>query len=217
LPCASCGWFPSPPFVYIQGFSYLWLLGGSYGVVTELISGFTLIAHSVRSSSHNCHFGSKLSFSWLHLELSVKSPSVSPPYPLFQWYLQSKEIFIETGYEMLKLSIWCTRFRRIIRVSCTGRSSENICKSLVQALRKNETQDETLSLPPKLVEKLVRVPVTFSFVKFSFPVKLIVWCPIMPKLAQLVPSQHYVKGFWPFYSTTRMECEPASHTFNFLS
>jgi hypothetical protein len=27
------------------------------------------------------------------------------PYPLFQWYLQSKEIFIKFEYEMLKLSI----------------------------------------------------------------------------------------------------------------
>jgi hypothetical protein len=27
------------------------------------------------------------------------------PYPLFQWYPQSKEIFIKSQYEMLKLSI----------------------------------------------------------------------------------------------------------------
>ncbi len=32
--------------------------------------------------------------------------SVFTPYPLFQWYLQSKkEIFIKSQYEMLKLSI----------------------------------------------------------------------------------------------------------------
>jgi hypothetical protein len=42
----------------------------------------------------------------------MKSSSVSPPisssfapYPLFQWYTQSKDIFIKSGYEMLKLNI----------------------------------------------------------------------------------------------------------------
>jgi hypothetical protein len=46
------------------------------------------------------------------LELSIKSPSVSPPIssafapsPLFQWYPQSKENLLDLGIEMLKLSI----------------------------------------------------------------------------------------------------------------
>jgi hypothetical protein len=47
----------------------------------------------------------------MKLELCKKSPSVSPPissafvpYPLFfQWYPQSKEIFIKSGYEMQHL------------------------------------------------------------------------------------------------------------------
>jgi hypothetical protein len=44
------------------------------------------------------------------IELSVKSPSLCPlfgpeSYPLFQWYLQSKEIFIKSQYEILKNSI----------------------------------------------------------------------------------------------------------------
>ncbi len=74
------------------------------------------------------------------LELSIKSPSVSPPIssafthnPLFQWYLQSKGNFIKSGYEMLKLSIYCTRFESNYRTNCTGRSSENICISSASA------------------------------------------------------------------------------------
>jgi hypothetical protein len=49
---------------------------------------------------------------FLVLDLSIKSPSVSPPissafapYPLLRWYLQSNEIFVKFGHEMLKLSI----------------------------------------------------------------------------------------------------------------
>ncbi len=45
-------------------------------------------------------------------ELPLQSPSVSPPissafapYPLFQWYPQSKENLLKSEYEMLKLSI----------------------------------------------------------------------------------------------------------------
>jgi hypothetical protein len=49
----------------------------------------------------------------------------------------------------------------------------------VEALKKKERQDETQFLSPKLVEKLVWVPVVSLCVKFSFP--------IMPKLAVLAP------------------------------
>jgi hypothetical protein len=45
-----------------------------------------------------------MEYSLIVLELSVKSPSVSPPissafapYPLFQWYPQSKEILLDLG------------------------------------------------------------------------------------------------------------------------
>jgi hypothetical protein len=40
----------------------------------------------------------------------------------------------------------------------------------VEALRKKRKDRMNLSLPPKLVEKLVWIPVIFPFVKFSFPV-----------------------------------------------
>jgi hypothetical protein len=43
---------------------------------------------------------------------TLKSPCLHPvfgpvftPYPLFPWYLQSKDIFIKSQNEMLKLSI----------------------------------------------------------------------------------------------------------------
>jgi len=59
--------------------------------------------------------------------------------------------------------------RAIIVVVQVG--AVKIYGAALQALRKKETQDEMkLSLPPKLVEKLVSVSVYFFFVKFSFPV-----------------------------------------------
>ncbi len=63
---------------------------------------------------------------------------------------------------MLKLSIQCTRFHS----SCTGRSSENICSSSGGAQERDQIK---LSLPPKLLEKLVWFRL-FCCVKFSFSV-----------------------------------------------
>ncbi len=66
------------------------------------------------------------------LKLAVKSPLVSPripsaftPYPLFQWYSQSKKF-------MLNLSMYDYS-------SCTGRSSENICRRSGGAQEKGKT------------------------------------------------------------------------------
>jgi hypothetical protein len=99
----------------------------------------------------------------------VKSPLVWPPIPSFSGIYEVRN-FIKSGYEMLKLSIQCTRFESNFS-SCTGRSSENICSSQwVQALRQKKTiQDETqFTTKPKLVEKLVWVPV-ISFCKIFIP------------------------------------------------
>jgi hypothetical protein len=116
------------------------------------------------------------------IKLSVKSPSLSPPIPSFQWYSQSNEIiislvfqwypqsnenFIKSQYEILKLIIECTRFKTNYS-SCIGRSSENICSSIGGAQEKGK-RGMKLSLPPKSVEKLVWVPI-ISFCKISFPV-----------------------------------------------
>ncbi len=49
--------------------------------------------------------------------------------------------FIKSQYELLKLSILCTRFERNYS-SCTGRSSENLCSSSGAAQVK-ERRDET--------------------------------------------------------------------------
>jgi len=65
------------------------------------------------------------------VELYVKSHSVSPPiylcfrppYPLFQWYPQSEEIFIKSWYEMLKLSNLMLKIIESNYSSCTGGSS----------------------------------------------------------------------------------------------
>jgi hypothetical protein len=66
---------------------------------------------------------------------------------------------------MLKLSIYCTRFQANYS-SCTGTSSENYVAG-VEALRKKERQMK-LSLPPKLLEKLVWVSV-ISLCKIFIP------------------------------------------------
>ncbi len=46
-----------------------------------------------------------------------------PPYPLFQWYPQSEEIFIKSWYEMLKLSHLMLKIIESNYSSCTGGSS----------------------------------------------------------------------------------------------
>jgi hypothetical protein len=109
----------------------------------------------------------------LHLtELSVKSPSVSPrissafaPYPLFQWYLQSKEIWLNLG-----VKCWNSAFNaqgsRVIIVVVQG-GAVKIYVAAVQALRKRMHRMK-LSLPPNWVEKLVWVPV-ISFCKIFIP------------------------------------------------
>jgi len=82
---------------------------------------------------HPCHcqffgilFGEKnFMYPW---EFSKKSPCLWAsfhPYPLFEWGIQSKELFIKSGYEMLKLGSWCTSFESNYS-GCTGRSSKNI-------------------------------------------------------------------------------------------
>jgi hypothetical protein len=55
--------------------------------------------------------------------------------------MQSKEIFIKSQYEMLKLSILCTRFRLIIVVVQVG--AVKIYVAGVEALKKKQRQDET--------------------------------------------------------------------------
>jgi hypothetical protein len=81
-------------------------------------------------------------------ELPVKLPSVSPsisssftPYPLFQWYLQSKEILLNLGMRCWNSIFNAQGLRIIIAVVQVG--AANIYVTAVQALRKKETQDET--------------------------------------------------------------------------
>jgi hypothetical protein len=68
--------------------------------------------------------------------------------------MQSNEILLNLS---MKLSIQCTRFESNYS-SCTGRSSENVCSRAVEAIQKTKDRMK-LSLPPKLTEKLVWVPV----------------------------------------------------------
>jgi hypothetical protein len=74
------------------------------------------------------------------------SPSIlsafTPPYPLFEWYPQSKEILVQFQYEMLKLSIYCTRFEtNYIVVVQVG--AVKIYVAAVKALRKTERGDSS--------------------------------------------------------------------------
>ncbi len=82
------------------------------------------------------------------IELSRQSPSVSPPisfafapYPLFQWYPQSKENLLNLG-----MKCWNSAFNgqgsRVIIVIVQV-SEVKIYVAAMQALRRKETQDET--------------------------------------------------------------------------
>jgi hypothetical protein len=51
------------------------------------------------------------------------------------------EVFIKPGYEMLKISILCTKVRGNYS-SCTCRSSENICSSSGSAQEKKERRGQ---------------------------------------------------------------------------
>ncbi len=109
------------------------------------------------------------------MKLSIKSPSLSPPllsaftpYPLFEWYLQSNEILLN-----LSMKCWNSAFnaqgsRVIIVVVQVG--AVKIYVAAVEGAQGKRKEGMKLSLPPKLVEKLVWVLV-ISFCKVSFPVK----------------------------------------------
>jgi hypothetical protein len=98
--------------------------------------------------------------------LSPLVPSAFTPYPLFQWYPQSKETLLN-----LRMKCWNSAFNaqgsRVIIVVVQVRAVK-IYVAAMEALKKKE-RGMKLSLPLKLVEKLVWVPV-ISFCKISFPV-----------------------------------------------
>ncbi len=98
------------------------------------------------------------------LKLSVKSPSLSPPYLLFQWYAQSNEILLN-----LTMKCWNSAFNaqdsRVIRRS--GKRGWNSVYH--QNWWKNWFGSQL-----------------FRFLKFHS--QLSIWCPIMPKLAVLSPN-----------------------------
>jgi hypothetical protein len=99
------------------------------------------------------------------LFLSLLSPLIPS---LFQWYLQSKEILLN-----LSMKCWVSTFKtqQFTRLesndrSCPGRSSEDICS---RWRRSGKLKDGMkLSLPPKLVGKLVWVLV-ISLCKIFIP------------------------------------------------
>ncbi len=82
------------------------------------------------------------------VELYVKSPSVSPPissafapYPLIQWYPQSKEILLNLGMKCWNSAFNAQGSRVIIIIVQVG--AAKIYVAAVQELRKKETEDET--------------------------------------------------------------------------
>jgi len=79
---------------------------------------------------------------------------LSPPYPLFQWYLQSKEILLKTQHLMHKV------LRLTIVVAQVG--AVKIYVAAVEALRIKERQDETQFIT-KIGEKTSLSPKLFRF------------------------------------------------------
>jgi hypothetical protein len=87
------------------------------------------------------------------------------PYPLFQWYRQSEEIWLNLGMKCWNSASNAQGSWVIIVVVQVG--VVKIYVAAVQALRKRKHKMK-LSLWPKLVEKLVWVPVIF-FRKIFIP------------------------------------------------
>ncbi len=85
-------------------------------------------------------------------------------YPLFQWYPQSREILLN-----LSMKCWDSAFNAQGSIVVVQVGEVKIYVVAVEALREKGKRGMKLSLPPKLVEKLVWVPV-ISFCKISFPV-----------------------------------------------
>jgi hypothetical protein len=96
---------------------------------------------------------------------------LSPPYPLFQWYPQSKEILLN-----LSMNCWNSAFnaegsRLIILVVQVGAVKIYVA-AVVEAIRKKkERQDETQFIT-KIGRKTSFGSQLFCFVRFSFPVKV---------------------------------------------
>ncbi len=70
------------------------------------------------------------------------SPVLLPPYPLFQWYPQSKEILLSLGMKCWNSTFHAQGSRVIIVVAQEGAVKIYVAGA-VQALREKETQDET--------------------------------------------------------------------------
>ncbi len=97
------------------------------------------------------------------------------PYPLFEWYPQSKEILLD-----LSMKCWNSTFNaqgsRVIIVVVQVGAVKIYVGKMKEGMKLNS--------PPKLVEKLVWVPVISSS-KISFPVK------------HLMPYYAETGRFWP--------------------
>ncbi len=123
-----------------------------------------------------------INITFLHhsFQLHIYSYQLSHPlfHPLSPLSMVStkKWNLIKSQYEMLKLSILCTRFESNYS-SCTVK----IYVPVVWRRLEKWKDGTKVSLPPKFVEKLVWVPV-ISFCKISFPVTHLmpILCPNWP-------------------------------------
>jgi len=119
----------------------------------------------------------------------VKSPCLHPlfgpaftPYPLFKWYPQSKENLLNLTMKRWNSAFNAQGSRVIIAPVQVG--AVKIYVASVEALREKERQDET-QFTTKIGGKTSLGP--SYFVLSNFHSQLRAWCPIMPKLAILVP------------------------------
>ncbi len=88
------------------------------------------------------------------------------PYPLFQWYLQSKEILLNLGMKCWNSPFNAQGLRVIIVVVQVGAVKIYVAAQCRRSGKRKHRMK--LSLPPKLVGKLVWVPV-ISFCKIFIP------------------------------------------------
>ncbi len=134
---------------------------------------FTYLHHIVSDKAlflafhSNCLHPQHNKINILILDLSGKSACFHPvfgpaftPYPLSRWYLQSKEILLNLSMNCWNSAFFAQSSSVIIVVVYEG--AVKIYGAAVDALRKKDWGGRKLGLLPKLVEKLVCVPVISS-------------------------------------------------------
>jgi hypothetical protein len=141
-------------------------------------------------------------------KLTLSLGLLSPPmiYPLFQWYLQSKDILINLSRKCWYSAFNAQGLRQIIVVVQLG--AVKIYVAAVEVLRKNERQDET-QFTTKIDGFLSFIPcwmLVYFFASFFWmspcvwPISGFWWCVFLTSLITLILQMFKYMDLSPFSS-----------------